>query len=276
MDIDHLSYSSLSAYTQCQRRFYYEQVLGLTGPPSASLAVGQIVHKGLRDVLDGTVSVQDALGLERHTLESLDSIPNNDEDFEKLFSRAQERFTLLVEYLKTTFWPPAARPVMAESTLTREVGGVKLVGIVDLLTLVNGKATIVDYKTTQRVPSRVKPSHVDQAIMYALLAGLPGSDVHIVYFGLGTRAKIEAYTVHVTQALIDQYVADVVLPTITQLRKAKDISDFITNSKSPLCSAKWCPFYDVCRGLQTIEQLAHTGKLRARSAKGERVLWEML
>ena len=274
MKVDHFSHTSLSTYLSCQRRFYWEYVFGVTGKPTTSLAVGQLVHRALRDVSSGEMAMDAAMAYERKIMEAVDGVPP-DEDFEEVYRRAAERFPLLIDYLKSTYWPPAGKPIMAESMVERTVAGVKVVGVVDLVSIVDSKAIIVDYKTTQRVPSKLRSSHRDQAIMYALLTGMANSEVHMVYFGLGAKPKIEDLSVFVTQAMIDRHIVDVIVPVALDLeRREGDMEEFSTNTKSPLCSRKWCPFYDMCQGDKTLEEIAD--KLQPKSQHGEQKLWELL
>lgn len=145
-DAPHLSYSRLSRYLTCpeQYRYYYIEKLRPKAL-SASLIFGQTVHQALTQFFHNGESPAEFFAKHWGEVKALQLRYSARESWENLLERGK---TLLSKFVSEEL-PKLERIVASEKSFELTVSSLKvpLVGIIDLLALVDGELTVVDFKT---------------------------------------------------------------------------------------------------------------------------------
>lgn len=163
----HLSHSRINRHLTCpeQYRLYYLERLRPKVPP-ATLVFGQIMHQSLAALL---VRKADPVRCFQESWQMLKGIPlafNQRESWEKLKASGEG---LLAEFVAKEL-PKLGEITAVERpfTLTVTSLGLPFVGIIDLVAEVNGKRTVVDWKTAGSAPDGHEADISDQLTAYKL------------------------------------------------------------------------------------------------------------
>jgi DNA helicase-2/ATP-dependent DNA helicase PcrA len=185
-----LSYSSISAYRDCPRQYWYRHVQRLPAAQSAEAVQGVIMHETLRRAgeqrrIGGDVTAQ--------MLQSL----HHDVRAEILFPDARREATFerngaaQLEAFRQQGGLDA-RPEYLEQSFTVAVDGWTLNGVIDRIDHTPGSWRIIDYKTGRPLGRRPRDL---QVALYALGAGsalkLDPVELEIVYLASGESVHVE-------------------------------------------------------------------------------------
>ena len=200
-----LSFSSISAYRECPRQFWFRYRLRLPPAPTLEAQLGTAVH----DALLGAGRVrQEGRELEEGVLRDIYA-----EAWDGVVAAEPRRRPVMEALgwrLLSTFWRAGgldARPHLLERSFTADMGGWRLRGIIDRVDREGGDGAperwrILDYKTGRPLPaSRLRRDL--QLALYALGArhlGLEPVGLEIVYLREMRRVRVEADAALIEQA----------------------------------------------------------------------------
>jgi PD-(D/E)XK nuclease superfamily protein len=240
LDLPHLSYSRINRYLHCpeQYRLYYIEKLR-PRYPAATLVFGQVVHQGLAHGFNG---LGDPVGFFLAIWEEVkgyDLTYKQKESWEKLHDSGQG----LIEKFCKEELPRLGKIQAVEKTLDLQISSLDLpfVGIIDLFAEVDGKLTLVDFKTSGSAYEGHELILSDQLTGYHLAE--PDAEQSAFCVLVKTKEpKIEwHFAVRSPEATVDF------------LSKASYVSGEITQERFYKRSGKWCSYCDylpVCTGNQ--------------------------
>lgn len=148
-----LSASSLRAYLECKRTFFFEYILGLTSIPNVHAVFGQVAHETLNQLLVfvGDEKIEISAKLIKNTFAKVAEKSRyllNDKSFEDLLSKGNE--------ILPSFWDYTAKGVSAQSKGELPVKAyldktVPIYGKLDRFDKVdNTFSRIIDYKSSRK------------------------------------------------------------------------------------------------------------------------------
>jgi RecB family exonuclease len=234
----HLSHSRVNRYLMCpeQYRLYYIEKLRPKVPP-ASLVFGALVHQALAELLgkksDPVKYFTDAWGM----LKSINIGFNQRESWEKLKASGE---ALLAKFAKEEL-PKLSEITAVERPFKIAITSLDLpfVGIIDLVGKVNGKRTVVDWKTAGSAYEEHEAAMSDQLSAYKLAE--PSAEQLALCVLVKTKEpQIAWHTTDRSGTELAQY-----------LSKAGYVGREITASqfyKRPGMWCSWCDFLPVCLG----------------------------
>jgi RecB family exonuclease len=261
-----LSPSQVDNYLECPFRWYCKSVLKLPEPVTVSLAIGRAVHRTLIAALgdkvtdsrraasfaltapgDGRTWPEVITDLSHDYAQiELGHVPAEDSaDPQIQEERATENAALAdkIEGMCQLWWrqgAPSIEPAELEIEVSGEIGGVPVIGIVDILDI-DGR--IIDLKTARAKPAGVSPRHALQLTSYALLSDPGRVDINTRIDTI-TKAKQPGYYSHALTVDDDQArYAERIYPMV-----AEAISDglYLPHRGSEHCSRKQCPHWQAC------------------------------
>jgi CRISPR/Cas system-associated exonuclease Cas4 (RecB family) len=167
IDTPHLSHSRVNRYLTCpeQYRLYYLEHLRPKVPPAA-LVFGQIVHQALAEVLgkkgDPLKCFQDSWGMLKEVRLGF----SQRDSWDKLKASGEG---LLGKFVSEEL-PKLSEVAAIERPFTLAITSLDLpfVGIIDLVGRVDGKRTVVDWKTAGSAPDGYEAQMSDQLTAYKL------------------------------------------------------------------------------------------------------------
>ncbi len=234
----HLSHSRINRYLQCpeQYRLYYLENLRPRFP-SASLVFGQVLHEALASFFrNGTDPVESFLKSWRDAKQA-DLTYSDRESWEKLQNAGQgllKKF-LTEEVSKLGQIEAAERPFELDITNL----DVPFVGVIDLIASVDGKRTVVDFKTSGSSYDEHEAALSDQLTAYQLAE--PAAERAALCVLIKTKEpRIEWHLSTRTGEQLIEY-----------LGKARLIASEIKASqfyKRPGKWCAWCDYLPVCLG----------------------------
>lgn len=166
------SFSKLGAYNDCPRRYWYSYIKKIRVPPNEFMKQGIIFH----EFADNFFKKMDSDFLERHGVEYLETLKTGDKWQNNFVDFEVKRYNILKSHGLQHLYIPK----MTERSLTGEVAGVKIRGIVDRVDeRRDGGFEVIDYKP--------KPPFKDdklkrQLVLYAELAS-EVYDIEINHYG---------------------------------------------------------------------------------------------
>jgi hypothetical protein len=234
----HLSHSRVNRYLTCpeQYRLYYIENLRPKLPPAA-LAFGQIVHQSLADLFqkkaDPVKSFSDSWAM-------LKGIPlgfKHRESWEKL----RESGEGLVRKFVSEEFPKLTDLTAIERPFSLRITGLDLpfVGIIDLVGRMNGKRTVVDWKTAGSAPDGHEAAMSDQLSAYQL-ADPEAEQLALCILVKTKKPQIEWHCATRTGEQLAEYLAKVGYA-------AREIAAGRFYKRSGIWCA-WCDYLPVCLG----------------------------
>ena len=234
----HLSHSQISRYLQCpeQYRLYYIERLRPRYAP-ASLVFGQTVHQALAHLF------QHGLDPAEYFLEAWAKLEKKKLNYGKRDS--WQRLNDVGQALLTKF---ADEELGRLSTIESSERSFRLnittldlpfIGIIDLVAKLNGKRTVVDFKTSASSYAEHEVELSDQLTAYQLAE--PEAEQNALCVLVKTKQpKIEWYVTSRTADQLAEYLRKVHLVT-----RQIDAGEFY---KRPGMWCAWCDFLPVCLG----------------------------
>jgi hypothetical protein len=181
-ELVHLSFSDLHQYQLCPVRYRYRSVWRVPAPPD--------------ELLPPALQAMGSTELGRSVHEALAAWHlGRGADLLALYTGPEKGREMLARY--------AAHPLAAATTLGAEVefnlrlAGARLRGLVDRVCLLEGRVTLVDYKTNSRLDAALLEAYSTQLRLYGLAAregllpGGPVADPRLLLFDLRRGEAIE-------------------------------------------------------------------------------------
>lgn len=243
---EYLSPSSISTFRQCPLKFKFGKIDGLYEPGSDATVLGNFVHEVLETMY--------ALPPEQRTQDTAKDIARELwaskwlEESSKYVRGEKElnRFRWTAWWCIENIWmlekPEDVEPWGIETHVKGEIGGVKIHGFIDRLSISGDTAKVSDYKTGKTPKKNYMSDKYFQLIIYTQLlysVGIdsPKKEIELLYLKDGVRFEKQ-----ITQEDIDEVVLT--------LREVKDGIDSRCESgefepkTSILCN--WCGFKALC------------------------------
>ena len=234
----HLSHSRIGRYLLCpeQYRLYYVENLRPRFP-AASMIFGQFVHQALAHLFrTGSDPVKWFLG-EWDDVKDLQLTYSARESWEKLALTGQSLLETFVEEDA----PKLRNVTKVEQPFSLRVTGLDLplVGVIDLVAELDGKSTVVDFKTSGSSYESHEAGMSDQLTAYQLAE--PSVEQAALCVLVKTKEpRIEWHVTQRTGGQLVEYLEKVGLV-------AQDIADR-RFYKRPGKWCSWCDFLPVCTG----------------------------
>lgn len=263
----YLSYSQVSLYLQCPRRYERAYVRGERGPTTAAMAFGSAVHRGVEVAVKHQIEHQaeihkDALAeaVLHATNKELGEVAAWDDVFQDDVT-SKQRFHRWAQHMTQSFVRnrlPQLRPVASESHLRVMLDGrVPFHAVIDLVEEYpeSGIRVIRDVKVTGKPypPRRLEESlqlsiyaylTKAQAVGYELFVRpSPGQTGQLVSQPPNTREGAPTASTRTEAQLL--HAAAVVVEVAEQISKGNFPR---TDPGSWSCNGKWCPLFQSCRG----------------------------
>lgn len=258
IELDHLSYSSISMYQLCTRSWRFRYVEKAVGPVSAAALFGTAMHQTIetliRDRYEGRISNPQQLWVrtwEEQTTGCTSEIIWNG----TTFAMYREDGIQMINHPDTiafirNFQPAVdAEGPMIERRMELRVPGVPLpvIGYVDLIA---EDGVPLDLKTSSRAWSAAKAAGETQPLFYLAALNQAGWSKlsyrfrHVVL----VRSRPPRVQVFESGRQIDEIFH--LLETIRQIWRAIESGAFPTNYQCWKCSPQWCEYWLACRGKQ--------------------------
>lgn len=234
----HLSQSRVQRYLTCpeQYRLYYLENLRPKVPPAA-LVFGQIVHQALAALFDKKADPVKRFGESWGILKDVRLGFNQRESWEKLKASGER---LLVKFMAEEF-PKVGEITAVERPFTLAITSLTLpfVGIIDLTAKVQGKRTVVDWKTAGSAPDGHEAALSDQLTAYKL-AEPTAEQLALCVLVKTKEPQIEWHCVDRNGEQLTEYLSKVGYV-------AREISARRFYKRPGLWCA-WCDYLPVCLG----------------------------
>ena len=241
-----LSPSSVSTFNQCPLKFKYSKIDGLQDSGTEATMLGNFVHEVLEAMYAmapdlRTQETAKVLARELWASKWSEEISTLIHD-EKNLNRFRWTAWWCIENLWRLEDPSSLIPHSVESHVTGEIGGVKIHGFIDRLSLNDKVVTVTDYKTGKTPRKSDLKDRFFQLIIYTQLLQsveimAESSLVELLYLKDGVRFQKEVTNediVHVTEKL------QATRAGIEDRCKA----GYFEPSTSFLCN--WCGFKPIC------------------------------
>lgn len=230
--IRRLSYSHLDDFKTCPLRFKYRHILQIPVPPNRAQSFGQSLHRTLRDFHRGADQSRARL------LELLKThwIPLGYDSPQDMQNAYEEGEKILKTYHKT-YQKIFGEPLHLEKKFAFKVGGYPLVGFIDRIDKVEEGFEIIDYKTSDKLPTQKEVDQDDQLTIYAIAAehALEIKPKNLSLFFLKQGEKI---TTQRTKEQLEEKKKE-----IEALIKQIETSDF---AATPGYHCHFCDFKTIC------------------------------
>lgn len=238
-----LSPSQVNTFLSCSYAWYCEYVEKRPTSPSAPVALGSAVHD--------TVAVALRAKRQGYNMDLPELLGDHYGEAAEVHlseARFSERESLAEEFERgrsmVSLWHAQAlhtiRPVIVERKVTAKIGGVNVVGVLDI---VDSDAVARDTKTSRNPPyplRDVKPRHRLQMATYAVLC-----DVERVQLDhITANSKSSRYTPQqVTITDEDRRFVQLTYPAVA---KAMDAGNVLPNRNAQFCSRRFCSHWEQC------------------------------
>lgn len=261
MELDHLSYSSISTFELCARSWRFKYLDKVASPPTPALVFGSAFHATIEDIYRSYDpyggSECDPLVVWREHWSRLSANPEIRWDAEspemigadgiKLFGSV----AVLDEIsrhrpLQTPLHSPD-EPFCIERKIELRVPGVP-VPIIGYIDMIESDGVPCDFKTSSRAWTDAKHDAETQPLFY--LAALNQSGYycpelkfrHFVFIKTGKPRVQVLESTHTLSELLWLF------ESIQAVWKAIEAEAFTMNPTAWICTERWCPYWFSCRG----------------------------
>jgi DNA helicase-2/ATP-dependent DNA helicase PcrA len=247
-----LSYSQVSDYDTCPRKYKYKYIMKIPTKPAAPLAYGITMHNSLKEfykiLKESNTSFFDRQG--ELTKETLLEIYDrkwvsqgylNDKHEKKAYEKGKK--SLLKFY--DEYFDKDQDPVFLEQSFSLNIGDVRMRGAIDRIDLTqddegNDIYEIIDYKTGDKVKSKSKVSRDEQLAIYSLAAEK--------VFDIKAEKLALLFVDEPKKVVADNKKLDKVKEKV--IEKISDVAEKIGQeiyTATPGYHCKWCDFKDICK-----------------------------
>lgn len=241
------SFSALETFTQCPKRYEYQEIDRLKVPKSKEAIFGTLVHAALKYMFSKDPVFPTEEEVVSFFREGMAPAAINENE--------KERFTVLGEQLIRRFWkknPPWTYNIIGLETRfempLRDATGEAvhtLAGIIDRIdALEDGSFEIIDYKTSRKLPSQEDVNNNLQLQIYRLSAlqrwpQLTPERIQLSLYFLRAGEKLSATRATLTPEETEQKVVE----TIQAIEK-RTAEGVFPPRPSELCN--WCGYKPFC------------------------------
>lgn len=226
--VDRLSYSQIESFKICPLHYKLAYILRIPTPDSASLSLGTSVHETMLDIF---TEIKNGVNLKKINFEE---ILNNNWINAGYLDKKHEQQSLKtsLEYINNYFVSvyKGEVPIALEEKFTIKLGPtLSITGKIDRIDeLPDGTLEIIDYKTSQKLPTQKEVDNNLQLSIYALAAKqlYPDKKIKLSLFFFEESKKISTTRDKVKLKEAEQEIFDI--------RKQIEESDF-TCSKHFFC-----------------------------------------
>jgi len=243
--LEHLSYSSISKYVLCARNWRFKYLDQIPAPKSTSLLFGGAFHETIEYHVanQGNIIETWATNWEIALAESDGQIDWQDETPESLCNLG----TRMLTHKDILPVINSLRPLEIEKRVELQVPGVPI-PVVGFIDMIESDGVTCDFKTSSRSWSQSKAQDELQPIFYLAALNQLGIEHcwkfrHYVF----TKTKTPKIEIWETQRSPRE--------ALWLFELIKDVWDAIQKDIFPttgvgsfLCSAKYCEYWDICRG----------------------------
>lgn len=242
--VTYLSYSQIDTFKMCPLHYKLKYILKIPTEPSGAMSFGTAIHGALKDLYEevGIGKKPTEKSVEKLLLRNWvhDGFKTKKHETEYL-NRGKK---YLSGFLKSGFDPKVV-PTKLEEKFTIPLKGLAIGGIIDRVDVrPGGVVEIIDYKTSEKIPSQKEVDKNLQLSMYAMAAatikespfGVDPENIRLSLYFLDQQVKI---TTTRTARQLENAVKEI-LKVKTQIEE----SDFKC-SGSPLCES--CEYKLFCR-----------------------------
>jgi RecB family exonuclease len=234
-----LSPSQASTFLGCSAKYRFKYVLGLADPAGGGAVRGRAVHKAIEYYMRAKIS---GLELEGEAITGeWDEIWDNaseDAEFqarEDVEALKRSGAQLAGKYLREA--APKIQPLTVEVSVSGEIAGVKVRGIIDIL---DADGRIIDIKTSSRKPSKISGDHAFQLATYTALLDHSVSGETLIDSLVSTKDPQLVQIEH-TPGESGRKLVERMYPLVAE---GIDNGLFIPNRASTLCG--YCPYGREC------------------------------
>jgi len=254
---DHISPSQIGMFRRCPRQWYHRYIEGIIAPPSISLVLGSAYHTALETNFKQKISsqedlpvadVQDAFvtswdyQLRNRYLKDIDeggeveypSIAWEDTNPEKEKDKGCELVSVYQETMA-----PSIFPMEVEEEKILDIGGVKVVMRIDLIT---DNLRIVDHKTSSKSKTQDEMEQELQPAAY----GLAVKQEVPFDFHVAVKTKVPKIQVVTVQKTFKDFAWFAII--VSEVAKAIKAGVFPPNDQGWWCSPRFCGYYSICKG----------------------------
>lgn len=243
---EYLSPSSISTFRQCRQKFKYSKIDGLHDPSGQEAILGNFVHDVLEDLYRLPPDLRTQATAKEIAREQWQNKWANEAATVVHTEKELNRFRWAAWWCIENLWmienPSEVSPYGMESFVKGEIGGVKIHGYIDRLTLSDSEAKVSDYKTGKTPKKEYLEDKFLQLIVYSqLLYSLEieanECSLELLYLKDGVKFEktVTSKDVNATVELIQQ--------TKHEIDECCKTGEFST-TKSMLCN--WCGFKTIC------------------------------
>lgn len=255
IELDHLSYSSLSLYAECPAKWRFKYVQKITTKQSPALIFGSAVHDTIELLLmrrfEGWPmgNLVEAWARAWHQRSKGDSVDWSGDLPEELENMGAQLFgspdtKAAIESLRPALW--GELPAI-EQRITLSVPGVPL-PIIGYLDMLADDGVIVDFKTAARKWTHTQAQQETQPLFY--LAALnqmgvdhtPGRFRHIIF----TKGRQPSIQILETERSTDELLW--LMRVIAGIWRAIEAEHFPMNPKACFAWGRPCEYLSLCRG----------------------------
>ena len=238
---DVLSPSQVRAFSDCEARWFYEHLLGLTDPATATMGLDNAIRTALmtnfRYKLDSKedIEIEGVVGLFRRAWKRQQaSVIFCDDEVPEAMGRTGE--ALVRVYMQQV--APNIRPAAVEQPLHGVIGGVRIYAQLDVMDV---DGTIIDIRTTPTAPVQVDQMHrFELATCSRLAEGASGVVRSDILVASSTPQHVSCMW-EVTAA--DVQWTDALYPLA---QHAMQRGYYMPNRNSTHCSRHQCPYWHRC------------------------------
>jgi hypothetical protein len=253
IELDHLSYSSISAYQMCPRSWYYRYIEKIKTPASANLVFGSAFHGAIEHLIraniTGTVVRPEEVWFEQWQKQlAKQEVDWQGELPEQISNQGMRMLAHKTTQEAIEFLKPAVnvdgQPTIEQYVELQLPGVPKIIGYIDM---VLADQSLVDFKTAARSWTQDKAEKEMQPNVYfaALTQGnfIPNPKMrfsHVVFVKTKTP-QVQIIQTH--RSVLDIFKT---ISLITETWKAIQSEVFTPRTDSWKHSAKFCDFWSVC------------------------------
>lgn len=256
----YFSHSQYGMYKRCPRQFEYRYINDLRQPPGIAMTQGSAIHVGAEKTHKHTIEHGNPMGLqeaETHVADTFERLGGYIEDWGESKKGYVKDLTLHHFRVYYTQAIPVVRPKAVEEAFAVKIGGIPIVGFIDLIdevmidTVPISKSdnkvcmteVVTDLKFTGRKWPPVKLQRDTQLTLYALVKGIPRVRIDfLLNQKTGTRYVQERSTR--TPLDVKNFEEDLV-------EAVSLIKQGVFPRCSPTewcCTPKFCGYFQQCQG----------------------------
>lgn len=253
IDLDHLSYSSISAYQMCPRSWYYKYIEKIKTPASANLVFGSAFHGAIEQLIKANLTSTPVRPEEVWFEQWQQQIDRQEVDWQgELPEQISNQGMRMLAHSSTTELVKTLEPLITveglptiEQYVELKLPGVpKIIGYIDMIA---SDQSLIDFKTAARSWTADKAEKEMQPNVY--FAALLQSGIRLrpeMLFQHVVFVKTKTPQVQILKTI--RTAADIfkAISLITETWKAIQSEIFTPRTDSWKHSEKYCDFWSVC------------------------------